>query len=678
MKNCLFIFAVAMLVMHNVSALDLNDVRKFKSIDAGKLIFSMGFDASNDEKIEPLQKTGYKIVSSAGRNGTKGLVYERRNPQSYELGSIRLPELDKNTEYIIKLYARAEWLKLPEGQDDIGILCWESHDKKGDCLTGIYPKNPKLSSDWEEFTIIGRCDKNAASSNLVFYLRQGVTGKIFFDDVQVCTVGKSFTTIMLKPNNLTSWSDNGKFLFQVEKGTPKDLMVWITLKNAGQVFEKLLPVDAENRVAVDFGKLAVGNAQIEIKLADYRKKAIIGTQTFNVTVRTHEKSPSNAATLDDHDRLIVDGKPFMPLGVFINHSYEPALKQVSDAGFNLVLPYSILVNHEMLLEEKNRTGDIGKEIELFMDLAQKNHLKVIFNLKSQLDCTKIDNTLRRWGETTDRSAIAEKAVRQFQNHPALLAWYLNDETPQMYLSKVVKLRELVSRIDCWHPTVSLTYEYKNLPNYAISGDVFSYDCYPIAYDKTKQSLREMLPGLKAARDAGVPHWMTPQIFNWAIYRLEGNNISGFRNSYFPTAEEIRAMPLLAAIYNAKGFIFYMYDCAVPYVDQRIPGGSAREWPKIQAMAQVMRDLEPFIMSTEKAPEVKIECAPEGEVEARAFVDENRNIRVVMVGLGQPCKAIITIPAGFPELKSKFGKTHSLGNGRYEFTASAVDSDILGN
>jgi len=236
------------------------------------------------------------------------------------------------------------------------------------------------------------------------------------------------------------------------------------------------------------------------------------------------------------------------------------------------------------------------------------------------------------------------------------------------------MREQVSKADPWHPVISLTYEYSNLPDYANSGDVFSYDSYPISHEKKTQSLRGMLPGLEAARDCGVPHWFTQQVFNWAIYKVKTKE--DFRNSYFPTEKELRSMPLLAAINGAKGFIGYQYDCVVPYVDDRWPGRSAEEWPKVVAMSQVLNDIGPFIIGPPKgAPEVTVECTVPGEVQARAFIDGKGGIRVAIVGMGKKCDAKVTVP-GYTNLASQFGMTKNLGNGVYLFHADVIDSDIL--
>ncbi|MEI3002581.1 MAG: hypothetical protein V8T86_17125 [Victivallis sp.] len=64
----------------------------------------------------------------------------------------------------------------------------------------------------------------------------------------------------------------------------------------------------------------------------------------------------------------------------------------------------------------------------------------------------------------------------------------------------------------------------------------------------------------------------------------------------------------------------------------------------------------------------------GEVLARAFVKDGK-ARVVVTSLGEKARALITVP-GHAGLKSRFGKIRNLGNGRYEFSADAIDSDIL--
>ena len=147
----------------------------------------------------------------------------------------------------------------------------------------------------------------------------------------------------------------------------------------------------------------------------------------------------------------------------------------------------------------------------------------------------------------------------------------------------------------------------------------------------------------------------------------------FRKSRFLTREEVRTSPLLGAIYGAKGFVFYAYyDIAA--MEKRAPERGEQDWNNLTETVQLLRDLEPWIMSTEKAPAVTVESTPANEVFARAFIKDGV-VRVAIASLGKPCKAIITVP-GHAGLTSRFGKTRDLGDGRYEYTSDAVDSDVL--
>ena len=134
------------------------------------------------------------------------------------------------------------------------------------------------------------------------------------------------------------------------------------------------------------------------------------------------------------------------------------------------------------------------------------------------------------------------------------------------------------------------------------------------------------------------------------------------------------MPLLAAIHGARGFIFYSYF-DLRNVDQFLPGSFEREWAKVKKMVAVMKELEPFILSTARPPAVTVKTMPAGAVQAAAMRDEKGNLRVIIVGVGGQTRAIIKVDDKRP-LRSRFGLTRRIGNGQYEFLADKVNSDIL--
>ena len=642
--------------------------------EAGTLVYSLSFEENGIGEEKIFEKKEFKLVPGAGRNGTTALQFDTQDAQKYVIGGFRLPKLESNFNYVLKMYIKAEQLVHPANVKEDGLFCWEYANDNGAFIYGIYPVFKDSPAEWKEYKLMFRPDAKAKKSKITFYLKKGMTGKVTYDDISLYKFGKSYAAVLSYPKNLTSGVGRETFEFQFDVSTPKSAVGLVTMSNGGRTVEKIAVPDERMRAKVFFDNIVEGPLEMSFQMADTNTKTIIGKNTYRLTALKRGEAPSNAAMIDENGNLLVNSKPFFLNALFVNHAHKNALADIEAAGFNAIVPYASMKPHSYLLD-KEELSNFTDEIKLFMEKAKKHNLKVIFNLKGQLANAREHEVVTKWDGLTDRTAIALKAVELIKDHPQLLGWYINDESSAMYLKNVVALREHISKADPWHPVVSLTYEYVNLPNYANSGDVFSYDSYPIKHDAKVQSLRGMLPGLEAARDCGVPHWFTQQVFNWAVYRAKSND--EFRSSYFPTAKEIRSMPLLAAINGAKGFIGYQYDCVVPYVDARWPGRSAEEWPKVVAMSRVLNDLGPFIMGPSGAPKVTVECNVPGEVQARAFVDGKGGIRVLIVGMGRKCEAKVTVP-GFPNLKSQFGLVKNMGDCTYSFEADAIDSDILNN
>ena len=672
----LFIIIICITSSYGNSYGNLPTLEEIKSYEdkseAGTLVYSISFDENEIGQERIFKKHEFRLVPNAGRNGTTAMQFDTRDAQKYVVGGISLPELDSNFNYILKMYIKAENLVHPANVKEDGLFCWEYANGKGAFVYGKYPAFKNSPNEWKEYEFLFRPDPKAKVSQITFYLKKGMTGKVTYDDISLFKYGKSYTAVLSFPKSLTSGIGHESFVFQFDVNSPKTAVGLVTLRNGGRTMEKIAAPDDRMRAKVNFDGIVEGPLEISFQMADTANKTIIGKNAYKLTALALGKAPSNAAIIDENNNLVVDGKPFFLNALFVNHAHKNALSDIEAAGFNAIVPYSSMKPHAFLLD-KDELSNFTDEIKLFMEKARRHNLKVIFNLKGQLPHARDHEVVPHWDGVTDRLAIALKAVNLVKDHPQLLGWYINDESSAMHLQNVIDFRQRVSQADPWHPVVSLTYEIFNLPNYANSGDVFSYDSYPIKHDAKTQSLRGMLPGLEAARDCGVPHWFTQQVFNWGIYRAKNND--EFRNSYFPTEKEIRSMPLLAAINGAKGFIGYQYDCVVPYVDERWPGRSKVEWPKVVAMSRVLNDLGPFIMGPDKAPDVTVDCNVPGEVQARAFVNGKGGIRVLIVGLGKKCEATVVVP-GFPNLKSQFGSTKSLGNCVYLFQADAIDSDVL--
>ena len=359
---------------------------------------------------------------------------------------------------------------------------------------------------------------------------------------------------------------------------------------------------------------------------------------------------------------------------------EALLAEITPVIFDpTVLPKRVnqIAGQDLIATSANNyygEGVTQAEVEAFYNAMKVpgDTAPVSYGLNSRLvkkDGKLVEETYKIGGRY---GAAIEKIVENLKDHPAVLVWYVSDEEARSRVPDIIRLRNTINAIDPDHPTWTLTCFYDDLNYYATSGDILGIDPYPVMANHGPQSLRELQEALAAGEKTGATVWHVPQAFNWAIVDKNMSD-EAFRKSRFLTREEVRTSPLLGAIYGAKGFVFYAYY-DITAQEKRAPERGEQDWNNLKETVRLLRDLAPWIMSTEKAPAVTVESTPAGEVCARAFVRDGQ-LRVVIASLGKSSRAIITVPEG-AGLKSRFGKTRDLGGGRYEFTSDAIDSDVL--
>jgi hypothetical protein len=170
----------------------------------------------------------------------------------------------------------------------------------------------------------------------------------------------------------------------------------------------------------------------------------------------YPRTPSKV-TLADDGWLNVDGKPFFPRILFLNHGFEG----IAEAGFDAIVT-------------GNDSPDLqGAWIRANLDAlnnAQKHGLWVLLHL-----CSLFREERSQFGEL-------RQLVLSLKDHPALLGWYTADE-PSGNVEAISKLRmafDLIKKLDANHPVFVLD----NTPAmfcYWSKGtcDVFMTDPYPI-------------------------------------------------------------------------------------------------------------------------------------------------------------------------------------------------------
>jgi hypothetical protein len=156
-------------------------------------------------------------------------------------------------------------------------------------------------------------------------------------------------------------------------------------------------------------------------------------------------------------------------------------------------------------------------------------------------------------------------VRALRDHPGLFAWYMADE-PELVPALPARCRriyEVVREEDPAHPCIMLNDTEDGMRDYRDGGDVLMPDPYPLflQHGWAAQPLDKVARFMRAAAAAADSHravWVTPQAFNYGDYGRENNRA--------PTLLELRNQLYQAAVYGARGFLWYTYSQARNYPD----------------------------------------------------------------------------------------------------------------
>jgi hypothetical protein len=278
-----------------------------------------------------------------------------------------------------------------------------------------------------------------------------------------------------------------------------------------------------------------------------------------VTVTDPRARPANATSISANRLLMVDGKPFFPIGFYILSTlttvfpadrpyqwqggeqypdyYLPILDRLSKSHFNCVIDYG------------SAAGGI-EQARAFMDAAQERGIHTIFSVKDLMKGAFWEIYTKNL-PTKDLREANRLLVRTFREHPSLIAWYINDEvfTPDAWQGAVDVFRD-TRETDPWHPTYAVHYDYKGLGTYRSACDVIGTDPYTLSGDIgfTARSWHDARQIIGTTQ----PFWAVVQCFG------AGYETSNPAETREPTYDEERAATLAAVAEGATGIIYYCW------------------------------------------------------------------------------------------------------------------------
>ncbi len=651
---------------------------------------------AEEPPAEPLLKNGnfelgdqgwklgkrFVIEQGGGRNGTRALFFERTDKadKAYASQEVRLVPGKK--------YRFSAWMRYirPEGDSKGATLGVEFYEN-GKFIKATYAQGLVSAEDWKKVEGEVIVPDNASSARLMLQVRKEQLGKAWFEDVELTSAEPLIQLNLISPAISTITPKNGVVRFNVYCEDPilrkrtDELTLRIEVLAGGKSLKTLTSPIRKQRAEADLSGLPPGEAEVKLTLTDPSINQALSEKTVPLTVAPADRPmPANACLIDAKGRAIVDGKPYLPVGLFIDNFSKEQLDRIGASPFNCLMPYHVMLGR--MNKSQPHSIDTIREC---LDYSHAKGLKILFGTHWVHEGIK--HQMTDWMGAKGETAVITKVVESFKDHPSLLAWYLCDELPVSMKDRLEKRRTLVNRMDPFHPTWSIFYQTDDLPFYGGGQDVIGCDHYPVRFADNLH-MKGVAKEMNAVDLTGLPAWMAPQAINNGIF--EAKDAEDFKRFLDPTEDQMLSMSLYMAARGAKGFIFYAGNLLAAtdeffYAPNRnrvrnapapqTEADFARRWAELSRVAAVLRGLEPFLLADKPAPEVQVEIE-KGEVIAREFRDAAGNVRLLIAGVGPgESQAVITTTAPMP-LTSGNGKTVALGDNKYRFTGKDICSDIL--
>ncbi len=293
--------------------------------------------------------------------------------------------------------------------------------------------------------------------------------------------------------------------------------------------------------------------RIEVEGEDESGTRFADHQVFVCGVRANG---GTAVSLRDDGFVLVDGKPFFPIGFYGSvvtkdgapPDYETAIKDLKSAGCNIAQNYP------------PKAGPEGaKALDAFMDIVDKQDMKVFI----------------RPGVVRGACDFAEMVYERRRHHPCALAWMLGDDTASWQtVSQVRSNNKCLKAVDpdrLTAQTDSEIFHNKDIHRYlpfAGTTDVFQPQIYPVeAGTNTGLCVSETIQMMKAYAE-DIEEAGRPQVSVWPIIQAF---YDGKLWKRYPTLAEHRAIAYLSVIHGAQGLLWYTYR---PGIGATLRGASA--------------------------------------------------------------------------------------------------------
>jgi len=419
-------------------------------------------------------------------------------------------------------------------------------------------------------------------------------GRIRFDDLEIRVT--EVKTIDRFCCTATDWrAQDGKVLFSGVVCVDPEKCPREKLSLKLSVGEKSWPLSLDDKnnaeVSVDVDDLPLGASKVCLA-ASGPDGMVLGSAEHAFTREPLQPTAKRPKVhFDKHQRLVIDGKPTYPLGIYWHHKDNAdaqAFEMLAKTPFNVVVSY----DKDMRRETMDKFQAAGKKVFSSFCTAYKYPPEVRgFQLKG-ITCD------------ADADAYVRGKVELLKDHPALLGWYIADEFPLIMKPKLEARNRLLKELDPEHVTCLCLIGANGVRDFAECADWIGMDCYPVGglsaseEEKVRPNMQMFVDMCAdgAVQSGGLkPIWSVPQAFNWqGDYKNET-----YPWMRFPNFAECRAQAWMSIAGGAKGFMYFMFNSIYGAWKK----GERQPYEDLIRSAEEVRKLGDVLLSVEPEPKV---------------------------------------------------------------------------
>ena len=559
----------------------------------------------------------FRAARGEGHNGSGGLVWESAEPTKGQSACNQEVTIEPGVAYRFSCLMRTEGFVSPNSHG--ASICVEWYDADGKWMAGGYSKGlADANVDWcEQGGVTREIPAAAKTVRIQVYVAKGARGKVAFDNVALMPFRRDpVAFVFSSAYRDTAASGPVRFhaaFYADRKYAAGDLTATFAYRGADGKEVRTAPtafaLDGAT-LALDVSALAKGTHPVTCTLSEKDGRRLGKATCLFSRV---DALPARRVWIDAHQRCIVDGKPFFPLGMYWGKVDRAKLEIYAKGPFNCLMPYA-------------------RATPADLDLCREMGLMAFVNLKNET----LHSAWARRNKVTSQDqvdAFFAAEIDKVKDHPALLAWYVNDEAPVTEVPERTHLYGLFRDRDPNHPTWAVLDRLYDLREFIPTYDVLGMDPYPVA-QKPLTHITEFIRGTQKAVFADRPLWNVPQTFNWAWYRKNQAAVERF-----PTEQEMKNMNWQHVALGANGLISYCFHALFRDVK---PEEFENYWKPICNAAAEVRKMIPVLLSADDAPAAT--GAPE-MMPVRTWMKEGALYVLAVNAKAEPQKASLALSRG---------------------------------